>query len=93
MNSYRDHPEAIGALVQEDRVHRDLYLSDELCAREQERVFAPEYGVHLARSGEQLQGLLAQAIVEPAAPPLLDTHLGAAGRIADLLQAMALRAE
>jgi phenylpropionate dioxygenase-like ring-hydroxylating dioxygenase large terminal subunit len=40
MNSYRDHPEAISALVQEDRVHRDLYLSDELFALEQERFFA-----------------------------------------------------
>jgi len=40
MNSYRDHPEAIRALVQEDRVHRDLYLSEELFALEQERFFA-----------------------------------------------------
>lgn len=40
MNSYRDRPDAIGALVQEDRVHRDLYLSDELFALEQERFFA-----------------------------------------------------
>ncbi|MGK6310340.1 aromatic ring-hydroxylating dioxygenase subunit alpha [Variovorax sp. DT-64] len=40
MNSYRDRPEAIRALVQEDRVHRDLYLSDELFALEQERFFA-----------------------------------------------------
>jgi phenylpropionate dioxygenase-like ring-hydroxylating dioxygenase large terminal subunit len=40
MNSYRDRPDAIRALVQEDRVHRDLYLSDELFALEQERFFA-----------------------------------------------------
>jgi phenylpropionate dioxygenase-like ring-hydroxylating dioxygenase large terminal subunit len=40
MNSYRDRPDAILALVQEDRVHRDLYLSDELFALEQERFFA-----------------------------------------------------
>jgi phenylpropionate dioxygenase-like ring-hydroxylating dioxygenase large terminal subunit len=32
--------DAIRALVQEDRVHRDLYLSDELFALEQERFFA-----------------------------------------------------
>jgi phenylpropionate dioxygenase-like ring-hydroxylating dioxygenase large terminal subunit len=40
MTSYRDQPEAIRALVQEDRVHRDLYLSEELFALEQERFFA-----------------------------------------------------
>jgi phenylpropionate dioxygenase-like ring-hydroxylating dioxygenase large terminal subunit len=40
MTSYRDQPEAIRALVQDDRVHRDLYLSEELFALEQERFFA-----------------------------------------------------
>ena len=40
MNSYRDRPEALRALVQDDRVHRDLYLSEELFALEQERLFA-----------------------------------------------------
>lgn len=40
MTTYRDQPDAIGALVQDDRVHRDLYLSDELFALEQERFFA-----------------------------------------------------
>jgi len=37
---YRNHPERIRALVQEDRVHRDLYLSAELFALEQEHFFA-----------------------------------------------------
>ncbi|MBO9515161.1 MAG: Rieske 2Fe-2S domain-containing protein [Variovorax sp.] len=37
---YRDRPEAIRALVQDDRVHRDVYLSDELFALEQEHFFA-----------------------------------------------------
>ena len=32
MTSYRHHPERIAALVQDDRVHRDLYLSDEIGA-------------------------------------------------------------
>ncbi|MBT2303303.1 Rieske 2Fe-2S domain-containing protein [Variovorax paradoxus] len=40
MNSYRAQPEAIRALVQDDRVHRDVYLSEELFALEQERFFA-----------------------------------------------------
>ncbi|MGO4390106.1 aromatic ring-hydroxylating dioxygenase subunit alpha [Variovorax sp. M-6] len=40
MATYRDRPEAIRALVQDDRVHRDLYLSEELFALEQERFFA-----------------------------------------------------
>ncbi len=40
MKSYRDRPDAIRALVQDDRVHRDLYLSDELFALEQENFFA-----------------------------------------------------
>ena len=40
MTDYRQQPEAIQALVQEDRVHRDVYLSEELFALEQERFFA-----------------------------------------------------
>ncbi len=40
MTSYRDRPDAIQALVQDDRVHRDVYLSDELFSLEQERFFA-----------------------------------------------------
>ena len=38
--SYRDRPEAIAALVRDDRVHRDLYLSEELFQLERERFFA-----------------------------------------------------
>ena len=38
--SYRDDPEAIRALVQPDRVHRDLYIDPELFALEQEHFFA-----------------------------------------------------
>jgi len=40
MNTYRSDPAAIGRLVEPDRVHRDLYLSEELFALEQERLFA-----------------------------------------------------
>jgi phenylpropionate dioxygenase-like ring-hydroxylating dioxygenase large terminal subunit len=37
---YRNRPDAIRALVDDDRVHRDVYLSDELFALEQEHFFA-----------------------------------------------------
>ncbi|MBU1439830.1 MAG: aromatic ring-hydroxylating dioxygenase subunit alpha [Gammaproteobacteria bacterium] len=40
MNTYRDRPEALRSLVRDDRVHRDVYLSEELFALEQERLFA-----------------------------------------------------
>lgn len=40
MTSYRDNPDAIRALVQDDRVHRDLYTSQELFELEQEHFFA-----------------------------------------------------
>ena len=40
MPSYRDAPAAIRALVQPDRVHRDLYIDEELFALEQEHFFA-----------------------------------------------------
>jgi len=61
MTSYRHHPERVRALVQDDRVHRDLYLSEELFALEQEHLFArtwlflghlsqvPEVGDYLAQ--------------------------------------------
>jgi phenylpropionate dioxygenase-like ring-hydroxylating dioxygenase large terminal subunit len=37
---YRDNPEAVRALVQNDRVHRDLYISPALFELEQEHFFA-----------------------------------------------------
>src|SRR5437764_9487392 len=37
---YRGNPEAIRALVQNDRVHRDLYIDPEVFALEQEHFFA-----------------------------------------------------
>jgi benzoate/toluate 1,2-dioxygenase subunit alpha len=40
MKSYLGHPEAIRALVQPDRVHRDLYIDPEVFALEQEHFFA-----------------------------------------------------
>ena len=40
MTSDGDRPEAIHALVQDDRVHRDVYLSEELFALEQARFYA-----------------------------------------------------
>ena len=40
LSRYRDRPDLIAALVQDDRVHRDLYLSEEIFALEQEQFFA-----------------------------------------------------
>ena len=40
MSAYRDHPDAIRALVETDRVHRDVYLDPELFELERERLFA-----------------------------------------------------
>jgi len=37
---YRNNPEALRALVQPDRVHRDLYISEEVFELEQEHFFA-----------------------------------------------------
>src|SRR6185369_5677848 len=38
--SYRDRPDAVRALVQPDRVHRDLYIDPDVFALEQEHFFA-----------------------------------------------------
>ena len=51
MSAYRDQPEAIRSLVQPDRVHRDLYLSEELFALEQERFFAATW-VYVGHASE-----------------------------------------
>jgi len=40
MPNYREHPDALKALVQDRRVHRDLYLNQEVFQLEQERFFA-----------------------------------------------------
>jgi phenylpropionate dioxygenase-like ring-hydroxylating dioxygenase large terminal subunit len=40
MTTYRGNPDAVRALVQPDRVHRDLYISQELFELEQEHFFA-----------------------------------------------------
>ena len=39
MTTYRGNPDAVRALVQPDRVHRDLYISQELFELEQEHFF------------------------------------------------------
>ena len=58
---------------------------------DRERVFAPEYGVELARSPGQLRAMLLDALSRPPAPAPLADHLGAAGRIADLLGSLPTR--
>jgi phenylpropionate dioxygenase-like ring-hydroxylating dioxygenase large terminal subunit len=40
MTTYRGNPDAVRALVQPDRVHRDLYISQDLFELEQEHFFA-----------------------------------------------------
>jgi len=40
MVQYRDNPQAVRALVQDDRVHRDVYLSEEVFALETEQLHA-----------------------------------------------------
>jgi hypothetical protein len=57
----------------------------------QERVFGPEYGVTLAPNAAALQTALRAALLEPPAPAPVEGHLGAAGRIADLLQTVSRR--
>jgi len=54
----------------------------------QERVFGPEYGVTLAPDPAALQAALRAALLDPPAPAPVAGHLGAAGRIADLLRAL-----
>lgn len=39
MNKYHDRSDLIAALVEPDRVHRDVYLNEELFALEQQRLF------------------------------------------------------
>jgi len=40
MSKYRDNPQAIAALVDDDRVHRDVYLDPEVFALEMEHLWA-----------------------------------------------------
>ena len=40
MNRYRDDPDALRALVQDDQVHRDVYIDDEVFRLEMERLWA-----------------------------------------------------
>lgn len=52
---------------------------------DRERVFAPSYGVRLARSPADVRAMLAEALSRPPDPAPLAGHLGAAARIADLV--------
>jgi hypothetical protein len=58
---------------------------------EQERVFAPEYGVQRARSQDDLRVMLAEGLSRPPPPAPLTGHVGAAARVADLLLSLASR--
>ena len=40
MSRYRDHPDAVAALVQDDQVHRDVYIDQEIFDLEMERLWA-----------------------------------------------------
>lgn len=56
---YRDRPDLVRALVEPDRVHRDLYISDEIFALEQEHFFANTWSYvghesQLANAGDYL---------------------------------------
>lgn len=53
---------------------------------DRERVFAPSYGVRLARSAAEVRSMLAEALAQPPDPPPLAGHLGAAARVADLFE-------
>ena len=66
---YRDDPEALRALVQPDRVHRDLYLSPELFELEQERFFARTWN-YLAHDS-QIPEVGDYLTVEHAGRPLI----------------------
>lgn len=64
MTSYKDNPDAVRALVQPDRVHRDLYISPEIFTLEQEHFFANtwNYAGHesqIPKSGDYLRNEIA----------------------------------
>jgi phenylpropionate dioxygenase-like ring-hydroxylating dioxygenase large terminal subunit len=40
VSRYRDHPDALAALVQDDQVHRDVYIDQEIFDLEMERLWA-----------------------------------------------------
>jgi hypothetical protein len=56
---------------------------------DRERVFAPSYGVRLARSADDAHTMLADALSRPPDPPPLAGHRGATARIADLVEGLA----
>ena len=62
--SYRGNPQAVRDLVKTDRVHRDLYISDEIFALEQEHFFANTWNYlghdsQIPSSGDYITGELA----------------------------------
>ena len=70
---YRGRPDAIRALVEPDRVHRDLYIDPEIFALEQEHFFANtwSYVCHesqLASAASRSSARVAGASALPARP-------------------------
>ena len=51
MSKYRDNPEAIAALVQDDRVHRDVYLDPEIFQLEMEQLW-PNTWVYVGHASQ-----------------------------------------
>jgi benzoate/toluate 1,2-dioxygenase subunit alpha len=69
MTTYRGNPDAVRALVQPDRVHRDLYISQDLFELEQEHFFANTW--NYAGHGSQLPQPGDYIRVEVAGRPLI----------------------
>ena len=67
MTSYRGNPDAVRALVQADRVHRDLYTSQELFELEQEHFFANTWNYAGPRKPDPEARRLRSATRSPAA--------------------------
>jgi len=74
LSRYRDRPDAIRALVEPDRVHRDLYIDAEIFALEQQHFFANTWSYVCHES--QLKNTGDYVTLEIAGRPLVAVRHG-----------------
>ena len=82
MSRYRDDPRALQALVEDDRVHRDLYIDPEVFQLEMERLWSRTW-IYVGHTSQVPQAGDFITVDIAAKPLILVRHTDGSGARAD----------